>query len=84
MYDALKRSPTAAEVRHLIERANLTNSQAGILLGVNSRTIRKWTGGERPMPPASWRLLQVLVGEIGIDHVWADSGIDRRFVNSVD
>lgn len=49
--------PEPGELRALLWEANLTGAQAGDLVGVNSRTIRKWTGGEREIPYAAWRLL---------------------------
>lgn len=52
-------SPTAEEVRSALKLANLTGSQAGTLLGVDGRTVRKWTGGEREIPYSAWRLLLI-------------------------
>lgn len=54
--------PTAKEVRDLVSVAGLTGSQAGALVGVNGRTVRKWTGGEAAMPYAAWRLMCEYVG----------------------
>ena len=50
-------SPTADEIRAVLKQAGLTGSMAGQLLGVDGRTIRKWTGGERDIPYSAWRLL---------------------------
>lgn len=45
--------PTGAEARALLRALGLTGAAAGNLVGVDSRTVRRWTGGERPMPFAS-------------------------------
>ena len=60
--DIPKTSPDA--LRELLKKHGLTGSQAAEIVGVNSRTIRKWTGGERGIPPAAWRLLLLVLGEI--------------------
>lgn len=49
--------PGPDEIREVLSYGNLTGSAAGNLLGVNSRTIRKWTGGEQKMPYSAWKLL---------------------------
>ncbi len=56
--------PSPTELRTLLSRANLTGAKAGYLVGVNGRTIRKWTGGERAIPYAAWRLLLKETGEV--------------------
>ncbi len=62
--DPLWREPTTGEIRLALKRGDLTGSQAGGLLGVNGRTIRKWTGGEQAMPYSAWRLLLIYIGEV--------------------
>lgn len=54
--------PTAKEVRGVLSAGGLTGSAAGALVGVDGRTIRKWTGDERPIPFAAWRLLCIYAG----------------------
>lgn len=50
--------PTAEDVRAIISAAGLTGSKAAHLVGVSSsRTVRKWTGGERLIPYAAWAIL---------------------------
>ncbi len=61
--------PSPTELRTLLSRANLTGAKAGDLVGVNGRTIRKWTGGERAIPYAAWRLLLKETGEVP-QRVW--------------
>ena len=55
-------APTPEEIRAAIAHGNYTGSQAGEILGVTGRTVRKWTGGEREMPYSAWRLLLLDVG----------------------
>jgi len=55
--------PTAAEFRELLRVAGLSGSEAGTLVGVDSRKIRKWAGGEKAdIPYAVWRLLSIYAG----------------------
>lgn len=56
-------------LRAVLARHSLTGSQAGRLLGVDSRTIRKWTAAasitnHRDMPDSAWWLLLILVGDL--------------------
>jgi len=30
-------------------------------LGVHDRTVRKWTSGEKPIPPGQWRYIAALL-----------------------
>jgi hypothetical protein len=59
--------PTKDEVRVLIKMANLTGSQVGDMVGVNGRTVRKWTGGERNIPFSAWA---ILADAAGIKMIW--------------
>jgi len=54
--------PSADEFRELLKVAQLTGSQAGLLVGVPSGKIRKWAGGDSSPPYAVWRLLTVYAG----------------------
>ncbi len=55
--------PTPSEIRTAMQLSGMTASQGGKVLGVNSRTIRKWIGGESPIPYSAWRLLLLELGE---------------------
>jgi len=44
-------------LRELLRERGLSGAAAGALIGVDSRTIRKWTGGERSMPYSAWYCL---------------------------
>lgn len=41
-------------LREFLRERGLSGSQAGALLGVDGRTVRKWTGNEREMPYSAW------------------------------
>lgn len=57
------RRPSIIEIKQLIRIMGLTGSQVAALVGVNSsRTVRKWTGGEREIPYSAWRLLLIYAG----------------------
>lgn len=60
--DPRYRPPTADELREVTRMLALTGSQAGLLLGVTSRAIRKWIGGESDVPYSAWRLLLIHAG----------------------
>lgn len=65
------RSPTSDEIRMALKIGGLTGGQAAKLLGVStvggSRTVRKWTGGEREIPYSAWRLLLILIGVVSVE-----------------
>jgi hypothetical protein len=63
------RPPTPEEIREVLRLLGWTGSFAALQLGVGARegksggrTIRKWTGGEQPMPYSAWRLLLIYAG----------------------
>ena len=55
--------PSPADIKSALSAGGLSGAKAGRLLGVNDRTVRKWTGGEQKMPYAAWRLLLMYVSE---------------------
>lgn len=55
-------TPTPDDVRELLRSQGWTGSVAANIAGVHSRTVRKWTGGEREIPYAAWRLLVMEAG----------------------
>ena len=67
---------TPDTLRDVLARHSLTGSRAGRLLGVDSRTIRKWTAARdianhRDMPESAWWLLLILCGELTADELLA-------------
>jgi hypothetical protein len=55
--------PTAAEVRAVIQTTGLTGSQVSKLVGIaEGRTVRRWTGGESPIPFSAWAILCHVAG----------------------
>ena len=64
--------PDSEDLRQFLTRNNLTGSAAAAIVGVDSRTIRKWTAHEdadnrRAIPWSAWTLLQLYTGEITLD-----------------
>lgn len=49
--------PSAEEVRALLSYIKFSGSDAGKYVGVSSRTVRKWVGGQSPIPYAAWAVL---------------------------
>jgi transcriptional regulator with XRE-family HTH domain len=68
-------APTGPEIREVIQRAGLTQSEAAGLLGVSvqttggSRQIRKWIAEEHRIPYPAWALLCHVAG-LGV--IWID------------
>lgn len=58
----LYRAPTKDEFRSVTQTLGLTGSMVGALLGVTSRAVRKWIGGESEVPYSAWRLLLTHAG----------------------
>ncbi len=68
--DELWVQPTGEEVREVLRRAGLTGAAAARLLGMKGATgrgIRRYTGGEAPIPYPSWALLCDVAG---IQRIW--------------
>jgi hypothetical protein len=55
--------PDSQAVRAVLKIANLTGGGAAKLTGIaDSRTVRRWTGGETAIPYAAWALLCEVAG----------------------
>ena len=52
------------DLRRLAKLLGLSGSQAANIAGVDSKTFRKWIGGERNIPYASWAMLLIYGGFI--------------------
>lgn len=48
-------------LRAFLSANELTGSEAGALIDVNSRTMRRWTGGQSAMPYSAWYALHHIV-----------------------
>lgn len=62
-------APSTDEIRALLALANLSGSKAGALVGVDGRTVRRWTGGNSTIPFACWALL---VSFAGLGDIWKE------------
>ncbi|SIT51752.1 Transcriptional repressor protein KorC (modular protein) [Paraburkholderia piptadeniae] len=71
--------PEANEVREVLRLGKLSGAAAAQLLGLGSagsRTIRRYTGGDAPIPYASWA---ILCDVAGLGRIWRnppESGSD--------
>lgn len=60
--------PTPEEIKSLMKDAGLTGSKAATLTGVkDSRTVRRWVGGDTPIPFSAWA---ILVEYAGLGKIW--------------
>lgn len=60
--------PSPDELREFLKAHNLTGAATAKLVGVDSRTVRKWTSppeavSSRKIPWSAWALLLLLTGE---------------------
>lgn len=59
--------PTAGEVRTALKMAGWSGEELSRRLGLDSRTVRRWTLGEKPINYASWCVLCV---QAGLGQIW--------------
>jgi hypothetical protein len=65
-------TPNPEELRDFLERHGLSGANAGRLVGVDSRAVRRWTAppeqpGARSIPWAAWMLLRLYTGEMTLE-----------------
>lgn len=64
--------PNPDAFREWLKANEMTGADAARIVGVDSRTIRRYTAppdqhGARQLPWAIWMLLQLYVGEVSVD-----------------
>lgn len=64
--------PDSTTFREFLKAHELTGASAARIVGVDSRTVRKWTAydeadNRRAIPWSAWTLLRLYVGEITVD-----------------
>jgi hypothetical protein len=74
--------PTGEQLRDFLREHSLTGAAAAAIVGVDSRTVRKWTAsGEaanrRAIPWSAWILLRLVVGEISIESYKKDLAAEQ-------
>jgi hypothetical protein len=65
--DGWKR-PDVEGIKEALAKAGLTQEQAAEIVGIKEgRTVRRWVGGETPIPYAPWALICDLAG---LGQIW--------------
>ena len=64
--------PSPTELRDFLRRNEMTGSAAARIVGVDSRTVRKWTAyddasNRRAIPWSAWILLRLYAGDLELD-----------------
>jgi hypothetical protein len=75
--------PTREEIRGMLAKAgqamgkgsSLTGAETAALVGVESRTVRRWLGGDSAIPYAVWAILAY---EAGFGEIWKSDGLVER------
>lgn len=62
--------PNTEEIRCVLREAGLTGAKAGALVGVEGRTVRRWTGGDAAIPYAAWA---ILCDVADLQNIWNNS-----------
>ncbi|MCY1302382.1 hypothetical protein D9M71_134580 [compost metagenome] len=61
--------PNTDEVRAALKMANWSAQEFSRRIGVDGRTVRRWTLGEKPIAYAPWC---VLCAQAGLGNIWLD------------
>jgi len=61
--------PSAAGIKKALQLAGWTEVEYSRRIGVNDRTVRRWTAGDKPIPYAAWALL---AHQAGFGLIWVD------------
>jgi len=59
--------PTGDEIKAALSMAGWTGVELSRRVGVDPRTVRRWTGDEKSMPYAAWC---VLCAQAGLGSIW--------------
>ncbi|MGP5477597.1 helix-turn-helix domain-containing protein [Pseudomonas helleri] len=65
--------PTSNEVRAALKMAGWSGEELSRRIGVDSRTVRRWTLGEKPINYASWCVLCV---QAGFGEIWMFASLE--------
>jgi hypothetical protein len=69
--------PNSEQLREFLKHHNLTGGEAARLVGVDPRTVRKWTAYEgadnkRAIPWSAWTLMRFYVGKLSVEEYRAE------------
>lgn len=62
--------PEGSEVKSALRLAGWSEVEFSRQIGVNDRTVRRWTAGERPIPYTAWCML---AAQAGFGFIWQNS-----------
>ncbi len=62
--------PTPEEVRAVMKKANWTGEEFARRVGVEGRTVRRWSSGDKPINYPAWC---VLCMQAGLGKIWTFS-----------
>ena len=62
--------PEGPEVKAALRLAAWSEVEFSRQIGVNDRTVRRWTAGERPIPYTAWC---ILAAQAGFGLIWQNS-----------
>lgn len=54
--------PEGGEIKGMLQRAGWSGVQFSKVLGIDPRTVRRWTGDEKTIPYPAWAILCVQAG----------------------
>lgn len=67
--------PTSEEIREVLRLAELSGTEASLVLGLaGSKTIRRWVGEVTPIPYAAWA---VLCDYAGLGIIWRSASTNN-------
>lgn len=60
--------PTAGELRYMLDKAGLGQTELAKIIGVDARTVRRWVGGDVQITYLAWC---VICSYCGIKELWS-------------
>lgn len=59
--------PSPDEVRAVLRMSNWSGEEFSKRIGVENRTVRRWTAGDKPINYSAWCVLCL---QAGLGHIW--------------
>jgi hypothetical protein len=79
--------PSSEQLKEFLKSHELTGSAAARLVGVDQRTVRKWTASDeaankRAIPWSAWTLLRLYTAEISVDQYRLEVFVNSAIMNA--